>query len=187
ISILWITNLYNFLDGIDGYAASEAILISLGMYLILNNELGIILAVTTLGFLIFNWHKASIFMGDVGSATLGFIFAVITFSDTTTEGTIYFWLIILSLFWYDATITLIRRYRNRENVTQAHRKHAYQRLTQFGWSHSKVVLYSIVINTIFLTMLYLVDKNYWGYVFVVNMIAMLIIMRFADSKKSFYD
>jgi len=186
ISILWITNLYNFLDGIDGYAASEAILVALGIYLILHNNLGIIVAVAVLGFLIFNWHKASIFMGDVGSATLGFIFAIIIFSDTS-GGNIYFWLIMLSLFWYDATVTLVRRYQNGERVTQAHKKHAYQRLTQFGWSHSRVVLYSIAINVIFLLLLYGIPREFWVYLFVFNLIMMAVIMKFVDRKKGFYD
>jgi len=186
ICILWITNLYNFLDGIDGYAASEAILVALGIYLILNNNLGIIVAVAVLGFLMFNWHKASIFMGDVGSATLGFIFAIIVFSDTS-GGNIYFWLIMLSLFWYDATVTLVRRYQNGERVTQAHKKHAYQRLTQFGWSHSRVVLYSIAINVIFLLLLYGIPREFWVYLFVFNLIMMAVIMKFVDRKKGFYD
>ncbi|MBN2824658.1 MAG: glycosyltransferase family 4 protein [Campylobacterales bacterium] len=183
-SIVWLTNLYNFLDGIDGYAASEAIAVALGLYLVLNTGLGLVLIASTFGFLIFNWHKASIFMGDVGSATLGFIFAILAFSETS-NGTIYFWLIILSIFWVDATITLIRRYRNNEKVTQAHRKHAYQRLTQQGWSHSKVVLYSIFVNAVFLALLYWLPREWWLYLFIANLIVMFFIIKFVDNKKSF--
>jgi len=185
ISIIWITNLYNFLDGIDGYAGSEGVLVAFGAYLLLESVVGSLLVVAIFGFLLFNWHRASIFMGDVGSATLGFIFAILAFSDTS-GGVIYFWLIALSLFWFDATITLIRRYRNGEKITQAHRKHAYQRLTQNGWSHAKVVTYSIVINTLFLVLLYLLPREFWIYLFVFNTIMMYGLMRFVDSKKSFY-
>lgn len=182
ISIVWITNLYNFLDGIDGYAASQAIIGGLGVFLFFNNPLGLVIIVAALGFLLFNWDKASIFMGDVGSATLGFIFAVFCFSDTS-GGNIYIWLILLSFFWYDATITLIRRYKNKEKITEPHRKHAYQRLTQSGWSHGKITLFFLSINLIFIILL-LFSTNH-TYLFILNIILLYFIMNFIDNKKRF--
>ncbi len=182
ISIVWLTNLYNFLDGIDGYAGSEAVMVGLGIFLLFQNPLGLVIAVASLGFLVFNWHKASIFMGDVGSTTLGFIFAVLVFYDTSSSN-IYIWLILLSLFWFDATLTLIRRYVNGESITQAHKKHAYQRLTQSGWGHDKVVSYSIVFNLIFIVLLYFV-KVAWA-VFLLNILLLMLIMKLIDTKKSF--
>ena len=131
LAIVWLTNLYNFLDGIDGYAGSEAVMVGLGLFLFFHNPLGLVIVAASLGFLLFNWHEASIFMGDIGSATLGFIFAVFVFSDTS-HGSIYIWLILLSLFWFDATLTHIRRYRNNEPDIEAHKKHAYQRLVLSG-------------------------------------------------------
>ncbi len=182
IAMIWLTNLYNFLDGIDGYAGSEAVMVGLGLFLFFHNPLGLVIVAACLGFLLFNWHKASIFMGDVGSATLGFVFAVFVFYDTS-QGSIFIWLILLSLFWFDATLTLIRRYRNGEVVTQAHKKHAYQRLTQSGWSHDKVVWFSLVFNLIFFVLLYFVENVL--IVFIFNIIALYTIVKLIDAKKSF--
>ena len=181
-AIIWLTNLYNFLDGIDGYAGSEAVMVGLGLFLFFHNPLGLVIVAACLGFLLFNWHKASIFMGDVGSATLGFIFAVFVFYDTS-HGSIYIWLILLSLFWFDATLTLMRRYKNGESITQAHKKHAYQRLTQSGWSHDKVVWFSLVFNLIFFVLLYFVENIL--IVFILNIIALYTIVKLIDAKKSF--
>lgn len=181
-TIMWLTNLYNFLDGIDGYAASQAIIIGLGIYIFFSNPLGLVIVAGCAGFLFFNWHKASIFMGDVGSATLGFIFAVFVFYDTG-NGNIYIWLVLLGLFWFDATLTLVRRYQNSELLTQAHKKHAYQRLTQIGWSHSKVVVYASIVNICFLALLYFTDE-YWK-VFILNVVTLFAIMKFVDMKKGF--
>lgn len=181
-ALIWLTNLYNFLDGIDGYAGSEAVMVGLGLFVFFHNPLGLVIVAATLGFLFFNWHKASIFMGDVGSATLGFIFGIFVFYDTG-HGNIYIWLILLSLFWFDATLTLIRRYRNGERITQAHKKHAYQRLTQSGWSHSRVVWFSLVFNLIFFVLLYFVDNTL--IVFMMNLFALYVIVKLIDAKKSF--
>jgi len=182
IAMIWLTNLYNFLDGIDGYAGSEAVVVGLGLSLFFYNPLGLVIVTACLGFLLFNWHKASIFMGDVGSATLGFIFAVFVFYDTG-HGNIYIWLILLSLFWFDATLTLVRRYRNGETITKAHKKHAYQRLIQSGWSHDKVVWSSLVFNLIFFVLLYFVENVL--IVFMLNIIALYALMKLIDTKKSF--
>ena len=181
ISILWLTNLYNFLDGIDGYASSEAVTVGLGMFIFFSNPLGLVIAVASLGFLVFNWHKATIFMGDVGSATLGYLFAIFAFSNTS-DGNIYIWLILLSLFWYDATITLFRRYRNGESITQAHKKHAYQRLTQAGWSHSLVVHWAIGFNVVSILLLLWI-KSY--ILFLILLVILYLIMYFIDRKRAF--
>jgi Fuc2NAc and GlcNAc transferase len=181
LSIIWLTNLYNFLDGIDGYAGSEAVTVGVGIFLFLSNPIGLVIAVASLGFLIFNWHKASIFMGDVGSATLGYIFAILAFYDTS-NGNIYIWLILLSLFWYDATITLFRRFRNGEPLTQAHKKHAYQRLVQSGWSHSKVVLFAILFNLLFILLLFFIQREL---LFPILMLVLYILMYLIDREREF--
>jgi Fuc2NAc and GlcNAc transferase len=181
-AIVWLTNLYNFLDGIDGYAGSEAVTVGLGVFLLLHNPLGLVIVAAALGFLIFNWHQASIFMGDIGSTTLGFIFAVFVFADTG-EGSIYVWLVLLSLFWFDATLTLIRRYFNGERISQAHKKHAYQRLVQSGWAHDKVVWTALLYNLLFLGLLYYV-QNGW-IVFVLNILSLVVIVKYIDSRKAF--
>jgi len=182
VAMVWLTNLYNFLDGIDGYAGSEAVIVGLGIFIFFHNPLGLVIVAASLGFLIFNWHKASLFMGDVGSATLGFIFGVFVFYDTS-EGNIYIWLVLLSLFWFDATLTLIRRYKNGEIITQAHKKHAYQRLIQYGWPHDKVVLFAVAFNLIFFVLLYFVENVL--IVFALNIVFLYTVVKLIDSKKSF--
>ena len=182
ITILWLTNLYNFLDGIDGYAGMEAVTIGIGIYVLFGNPMGLVISMASLGFLYFNWHKASIFMGDVGSATLGFIFAVFLFSDTTQEN-IYIWMVLLSIFWIDATVTLIRRAKNKEKLTQAHKKHAYQRLAQSGYSPSRITMYAGSINMVFIIFLY-----YWNHPLIIlgiNMLLLSLILNFVERKKHF--
>lgn len=180
--ILWMTNLYNFLDGIDGYAASQGIIVGLGLYLFFSSPLGLVIVVACLGFLFFNWHKASIFMGDTGSTALGFIFALFSLFDTT-DGNIYIWLILLSVFWFDATLTLIRRFMNHEVLTQAHKKHAYQRLTQSGWSHDHVVLAATTINLLFITLLYFGSNVL--FVMILNILTLYTLVKLIDKKKGF--
>jgi Fuc2NAc and GlcNAc transferase len=182
IAIIWLTNLYNFLDGIDGYASVEAITVGLGIFLLFQNSLGLVIVVASFGFLYFNWQKASIFMGDVGSATLGFIFAVFVFSDTS-DGNIYIWMVLLSLFWMDATITLIRRAIQKEKLTQAHKKHAYQRLAQGGFSHSRIVIYAGSINILFIAWLYYGSSPL--IILGVNVLVLFLILKFIDGKKQF--
>ncbi len=184
LAIVWITNLYNFLDGIDGYSSSQAIVAGLGIFLILNNSVGLIIAVCSLGFLFFNWPKASIFMGDVGSASLGYIFAVLCFYDTS-NGNIYVWLILLSLFWFDATLTLIRRFRNAEELTVAHKKHAYQRLVQAGFSHKQVTICLIGINVMFIILLKLMPIYTYPYLFLVIIVLLFFLVKIIDKKKAF--
>jgi Fuc2NAc and GlcNAc transferase len=182
ISMFWLTNLYNFLDGIDGYAGSQAITAGFGLFLFFANPLGLVLVVSSLGFLFFNWHKASIFMGDVGSVSLGFIFSIFMFYNPS-EGNIFIWLILLSLFWFDATITLVRRFLNKENLTEAHNKHAYQRLVQSGYSHAKVVRLSLLFNLLFLVLLY----SFHGLlrIFFLAIVSLTLIMFFIEKKKHF--
>lgn len=182
ISIVWLTNLYNFLDGIDGYVATQTIMVGLGMFLLLHNPLGMVLVVGSLGFLFFNWDKASIFMGDVGSTTLGFILSIFLFSDTRGE-LIYFWLVMLLLFIVDATVTLFLRYKNGEKLTQAHRKHAYQRLTQTGWSHQQVTLGLLGFN--FLALISLYTTQAWYLVFICMAIVVVSIMLYVEKLKRF--
>lgn len=182
ISMFWLTNLYNFLDGIDGYAGSQAITAGLGLYLLFSNPLGLVLVVSSLGFLMFNWHKASLFMGDVGSASLGFIFAVFIFFDTS-NGSILVWFILLSLFCFDATVTLLRRFINKEKLTQAHKKHAYQRLVRSGYSHAKVVIFSLLFNTLFLVLLYSYGEVI--NIFILNIILVIYIMFLIEKRNPF--
>ena len=184
IGIIWITNLYNFLDGIDGYAASEALFVGGAAYLLFGSDIALFLAVASGGFLLFNWDKASIFMGDVGSAPLGFIFAVLIVNDA---GSVDFvaWLMLLSLFWFDATYTLLRRAKRKEKLSEAHKKHVYQRLTQAGLSHSSVVLLAMAFNLLIFFILYLLPPETHLYLFILLVVSLYGVNRYIDTIKAF--
>ena len=158
---LWI-NLYNFMDGIDGLAASQAVfllLAALGLAWSATPEIlaqGMFwwmawLAAACLGFLLLNWAPAKIFMGDAGSTYLGlmlFFFAL----ATTTSGwlSLVQWLILAAAFLADSLTTLVRRALNREPVWQAHKRHAYQHLQRRLGSHARATLLYIGIDIVLL-------------------------------------
>ena len=156
---IWLINLYNFMDGIDGYAGSEAVFVSIAAYLIYEDKIFLILIASVIGFLIFNWQKASIFMGDVGSTFLGFFFAVMALEHLHSLNDLLIWVVLLNIFIFDATMTLLVRIKNKENIFDAHRKHAFQRLVIGGFSHQRVVLLSIVVNFAVLFLLLLAKDH----------------------------
>ncbi|MEM9388426.1 MAG: glycosyltransferase family 4 protein [Pseudomonadota bacterium] len=145
--IVWLLNLFNFMDGIDGIAGIEAVLVGLGGAVLTNlaqDSSGLHLFLLTLtastcGFLIWNFPRARIFMGDAGSGFLGFSFgalAVITAWDNAAL--LWSWGILLGAFVVDATTTLIRRVLRGYPFDQAHRSHAYQYLARRMGSHVPV-------------------------------------------------
>ncbi len=146
--MVWMTNLYNFMDGMDGFAAGMGLIgfCFLGLFGWLAGSVGFGLvcfsaALACAGFLVFNFPPARIFMGDTGASTLGFLAAVlILFADI--QGLFPFWAgaLVFSPFIVDATVTLLRRLLAGERIWQAHRSHYYQRLVQLGWGHRKTVL-----------------------------------------------
>lgn len=182
IFIVWMLNLYNFLDGIDGYAGSEAVFIGLGAFILFGSAPALLIAAATLGFLLFNWQKASIFMGDVGSAFLGFIFAVLALHDASSASFLA-WIILPILFGFDATLTLWRRFRRGDNVTQAHKEHAYQRLVQAGFSHQKTVLLAMFINLVLLFALFLGGSTAYPYILLVAIAVLYALVRWIDRLK----
>jgi len=185
--IVWFINLYNFLDGINGYAGSEAIFLSIAGLLIFGGAHFGVLAVAVLGFLYWNWNKAKIFMGDVGSTLLGYNVAIFTLYYANQEPlNLWIWITLFGLFWFDATLTLLRRKLNGEKLSQAHKKHGYQRLNQSGWSHYKVTNYSIVVNVCIFILLYIgiqLDLIFVSFVMVLT--SLYGIMKFIDKKKAF--
>lgn len=144
---LWFVNLYNFMDGIDGIAAVETASIGGGVTLVALGAAmgpagaaawGIVLAAAALGFLPWNWQRAKLFLGDVGSVPLGYLAGWLLLSLAAAGA----WkaALILPLYYLaDATITLLRRLKRGEKVWQAHREHYYQRAVQGGMSHASVV------------------------------------------------
>lgn len=184
LMIVWFINLYNFLDGIDGYAGSEALFLALAGFVLFGGGHFIVLAVSVLGFLVWNWHRAKIFMGDVGSTLLGYNVAIFTVYYANQEfSNLWVWIILFSLFWFDATLTLFRRYKNGEKLSQAHRKHAYQRLSQAGWSHSRVTIYAVGINITIFLLIYFIPNI--AFSFFLDILLLFAVMKFVDSKKWF--
>jgi UDP-N-acetylmuramyl pentapeptide phosphotransferase/UDP-N-acetylglucosamine-1-phosphate transferase len=145
ITFLWIvglTNAYNFMDGIDGMAGIQAVVAGVGWVALVGSTnrietwLGLLLAASSLGFLVYNWPPARIFMGDVGSAFLGFSFAALAIIGAQHDPRLALaGILVVWPFVFDTSFTFLRRLRRGENVFQAHRSHLYQRLVLAGYSH----------------------------------------------------
>jgi Fuc2NAc and GlcNAc transferase len=188
IGIVWAINLFNFLDGIDGYISTEIIYIGLTVFAIFNDFVALLLVFSIVGFLFWNWQKAKIFMGDVSSTLLGYTVAIFAiYYQNTGKTSIIIWLILTSVFWFDATITLFRRIKNKENLGQAHRNHAFQRIVQAGFSHQKTVFWALLLNIIGLGFiaLALIWNKYSLLFFAIDIILLYLILKFIDKKKPF--
>lgn len=158
IMLVWLTNLYNFMDGIDGIAAAEAIFVAVAAALlsgvgsthyVVLLEFGF--AAACLGFLAWNWPPAKIFMGDVGSGLVGFalgLFALISAQLGILP--VWTWLILAGVFIVDATVTLVRRMSRGETWYEAHRSHLYQRAARRFASHGAVTLSVTLVNLLWL-------------------------------------
>jgi Fuc2NAc and GlcNAc transferase len=154
VGMVWFLNLFNFMDGIDGIASSQAVMISgvAGAIALLNGDPAIAAAYALVcgasgGFMIWNWPPARIFMGDVGSGFLGFILAVLAVAGERAGSVpLAVWIVLVALFGFDATVTLVRRLLRRERVYEAHRSHAYQRAVISGLSHRDVTMAAAVIT-----------------------------------------
>ncbi|MHB8094350.1 MAG: MraY family glycosyltransferase [Candidatus Aminicenantales bacterium] len=141
-------NFFNFMDGIDGIAAIEAVISFslLGAFAGLGGNADIMLIATAvvagaIGFLPFNFPRAKVFMGDVGSLSLGFLFAVLAVFLSASPGDFMALALFQGVFSIDCAVTIVRRAFRGENLLRAHRRHLYQRLVdQEGWSHPKTSL-----------------------------------------------
>lgn len=185
---VWFINLFNFLDGSDGYASMEAIFISISLWIFTKSNIPLMLAVSVCGFLFWNWPKAKIFMGDVGSTTLGFILIVFgVYFNNIGDFDFSMWILLTSLFWFDASITLLRRFLNKEKLSQPHKKHIYQRAIQGGLSHLMILLSSLLINIVILLICYYTWTNsYSNFIaFIIVMIIQIIILKYVDNKFAF--
>jgi len=151
LTVFWLValiNAYNFMDGIDGIAGAQALVAGSGWVAVglltgtpQVTALGLLLAGTSVGFLLHNWHPAKVFMGDAGSGFLGFFFAALPL--VAPAGNASLWPGAVLLVWpflADTGFTLLRRARRGENVLSAHRSHIYQRLVLTGRSHRHVAL-----------------------------------------------
>lgn len=153
LAIVWMINLYNFMDGADGLAGGMAFL-GFGVYGVASwlggdRELAWalwVIALASLAFLFFNFSPARIFLGDSGSVPLGF-FAGAWGIGGWARGNWDFWfpLLVFSPFIVDASVTLAKRLARGERVWEAHREHYYQRLIRMGLSHRSVTLGEFVL------------------------------------------
>jgi Fuc2NAc and GlcNAc transferase len=184
---MWLMNLYNFMDGIDGYASVQCIFVSLSasifayinrsddfMYLYI---LGLGLA--CLGFLGRNIYPAKIFMGDTGSVSIGCIFAFFIFySASESILSIYTWLILLSIFVVDSSYTLLVRIVTKKNISEAHLTHAFHKVTRK--SNSPIVTNKILmyINILWVFPLAAISNIYIDYNFIVTIIVYLPLLFF---------
>lgn len=166
IWIVWMVNSYNFMDGIDGLAGLQAVIAGLG-WLALGLMLNMpalflfsgVIAFSSLGFLFHNWTPANIFMGDVGSAFLGFTFAALPLLARNMAN--YAWdllpiaaALFVWFFLFDSVITLFRRAIRGERIWIAHREHFFQRLVSSGLTHRMVtVIYGILASLLSLSVL----------------------------------
>ncbi|MDA1089160.1 MAG: glycosyltransferase family 4 protein [Proteobacteria bacterium] len=166
---VWFINLFNFMDGIDGLAGVEAACIGIGIAVVsaaagLSGEFGVFgvaIAAAALGFLIWNWHPAKIFLGDIGSVPLGFLL-----------GWLLLWLaangqwpaaVILPLYYLaDASITLLKRFVRGEKVWQAHRQHFYQQALAHGLSHDHVVRHVLFVDLVLVALAVAAARGWVG-------------------------
>ena len=151
--ILWMTNLYNFMDGMDGFAGGMAVF-GFTAYAVLGWSAGaalftmasLVVGASAAGFLIFNYPPAKIFMGDVGASVLGFLSACLSLWAANEKiFPIWVGILVFSPFIVDATVTLLKRLVAGHKVWEAHRSHYYQRLVRLGWGHRKTVMWEYVL------------------------------------------
>jgi Fuc2NAc and GlcNAc transferase len=156
--LVWMLNLYNFMDGIDGIASVEAVCACSGACLVywltgLESLMlaPMLLAVAVLGFLYWNFPPARIFMGDAGSGFLGGVIGVLSLQAAwVAPQMLWVWLILLGVFVVDATFTLGRRLLRGDKVYEAHRSHAYQYASRQAGRHLPVTLTVMAINLLWL-------------------------------------
>jgi UDP-GlcNAc:undecaprenyl-phosphate/decaprenyl-phosphate GlcNAc-1-phosphate transferase len=145
IAIAWMTNLYNFMDGSDGLAGGMALFgfsfYGIAAWLAGSTAFALLnfsVAAAAAAFLVFNFHPARVFLGDIGSVPLGFLAAAFGMIGwLQRDWALWFPVLVFSPFIVDASITLARRGWRRERIWEAHRDHYYQRLVQIGWGHRK--------------------------------------------------
>jgi UDP-N-acetylmuramyl pentapeptide phosphotransferase/UDP-N-acetylglucosamine-1-phosphate transferase len=178
---LWFVNLFNFMDGIDGLAGGSAAAMGFGLMLVslrhgpsqLEAFRGAMIVAVAIGFLIWNWHPAKIFLGDIGSVPIGFLLGFCLVRLAMDGGQVPA-LIIALYYLADATITLLKRARRGERVWQAHREHFYQRSTQLGRSHARTAKTAIMVQLALAIFAWL--SVLWGWWMLIPAIALVTLL-----------
>lgn len=159
VYVVWVLNLTNFMDGIDGLAATEATTVCTGGALLCYVAaphastwmVPLFVAAAAVGFFVWNRPPARIFMGDAGSSFLGFMFAALALQTARDAPALFWsWTILLGVFMVDATTTLLRRLFRGQNVSSAHRSHAYQHAAVRYAAHGPVTFTVAAINVLWL-------------------------------------
>lgn len=156
--LVWLLNLYNFMDGINGIASIEAISVCCGMSIVYwlsghHSEalIPLLLSAAVFGFLPWNFPKAQIFMGDAGSSFLGFALGILSLQALTFDNQLFWsWLVLLGVFIVDASVTIFIRAIGGEKIYVAHCSHAYQNAARKYNSHTPVTLVVLAINLMWL-------------------------------------
>lgn len=156
--LVWMLNLFNFMDGIDTITGIEALTSCLILTIFLINKsdtefwrVPALLCAAVIGFLYFNWPPAKIFLGDIGSGFIGFTIGTISLVIAKSQPLITWAVIILlGVFIVDATVTLIRRIFDKQRISAAHRSHAFQHLANNADRHLKVSLSIAAVNIFWL-------------------------------------
>jgi UDP-N-acetylmuramyl pentapeptide phosphotransferase/UDP-N-acetylglucosamine-1-phosphate transferase len=190
ITLMWIagfTNAFNFMDGIDGIAAGQAI-VTASCWIVVNSVFGsaalttlsVLVAGASLGFLLHNLPPARIFMGDVGSTVLGYTFAtlpVLAFKQARDSRLLVVGALCVAPFVFDTALTMIRRAFRKEQLFQAHRTHLYQRLTRLGYVHGSVTLLYLGIGTVssLMALAYLWGNDLLG-IIALSVVAILLLL-----------
>ena len=146
--VAWVVNLYNFMDGMDGFAGGMTVIGFTTLAVLCAQRdaamlvgAGLVVASASLGFLLFNFPPAKIFMGDLGSSLLGYLCAVMMLcAERSASVPLWISILVFSPFVVDASVTLVRRIVAGERPWRAHRSHFYQRLVRLGWGHRKTVV-----------------------------------------------
>ena len=190
LTIVWMSNLFNFMDGSDGIAAGMAVIgfLAYAISSYLGGDVSFalmngIIVMCTLSFLLFNFSPSKIFMGDIGSISLGFLSGAMGIIGWQKElWALWFPLLIFSPFIIDATITLLKRVSRKEKFWKAHREHYYQRLILLGWSHKKTALISyLVMIFVSLISLYINYFNDYKPILIIIFIGYFFTMIYIDT------
>jgi Fuc2NAc and GlcNAc transferase len=186
LGLVWLTNLYNFMDGIDAIAAIEGVSVAvlaafilLGFAVVHPVSWLALTAAGCAGFLLWNWPPARIFMGDVGSGFLGYVLGVMAYATSAQGLNLWCWVILLGVFLVDATVTLLRRLATHQRWWEPHRSHAYQYAARRWRSHARVSLSVVCINVFWLGPLAWVGAHYPAWAAGVAAVAILPLIAIA--------
>jgi Fuc2NAc and GlcNAc transferase len=183
VAMVWLMNVYNFMDGSNGMAGFQGVFAGVTMAVLFQMAgeytmalIAVVVAAACAGFLPLNFPQARVFMGDVSSVPLGFLFASFAvYGVQTGSMSLPLSILIMSVFLVDATLTLLSRAFRGERWYTAHAQHVYQRLIAKGWSHSRVLVAYQVINVIWVLPAIVLAKIYPQYAIVMVGLVLLLL------------